>query len=372
MKSLPVRFLLLPLLLVSAVRAAPDDLTAGLESIRKQHQLPALGAIAFRGGKILAQGVVGVRKRGETTPATLADKWHLGSLTKSMTASLAAMLVADGCISWETTVAQALGEKFSGIHPALQGVTLQQLLEHRGGLAHDGPPAIWRDLWKQTGDTAENRHWWMQGLVREKPPHSAGDFDYSNAGYVLAATLLENAAGAPWENLVQTRLFAPLGLRSAGCGPPATPGQIDQPWGHRANGTPVPPGPGADNPPALGPAGTVHLTLQDLATYARWHLREGTGRPALLDAAGFHHLHTTRFPDKQKEGYACGWFVAQRPWASGPAINHSGSNNMNFAIVWLAPRRDFGFAVVTNIGGDPARKGCDHAASWLVGQYAEK
>jgi CubicO group peptidase (beta-lactamase class C family) len=39
---------------------------------------------------------------------TLDDRWHLGSCTKSMTASLAAMLIEDGLLRWDTTVGEIL------------------------------------------------------------------------------------------------------------------------------------------------------------------------------------------------------------------------------------------------------------------------
>ena len=62
-----------------------------LEQIRAKHNLPALAAIMMRDGKIVAIASTGVRKLGSDVPVTDDDEWHIGSCTKSMTATLAAM-----------------------------------------------------------------------------------------------------------------------------------------------------------------------------------------------------------------------------------------------------------------------------------------
>ena len=109
-----------------------------------------------------------------------------------------------------------------------------------------------------TGDVANGlpgmrRDWVLQTL--SEPP-DAGAFDYRNAHYVIAGTLLEEVAGEPWEVLVERDLFGPLGMTRSGLGPPR--GE-HQPWGHaELFGEPSanPPSIWADNPTALGPAGT--------------------------------------------------------------------------------------------------------------------
>ena len=82
----------------------------------------------------------------------------------------------------------------------------------------------------------------------------------------IAGAMLEKLTGTPWETLMTNRLFRPLRMSSAGFGPPGTLGQVDEPWGHiRTFGRNRPDQ--DDNPPAIGPAGTVHCSLDDLARY---------------------------------------------------------------------------------------------------------
>src|SRR4051812_24042844 len=95
-------------ILLFAIRsiAAPDSIDALLEPIRAKSNLPALAAAVVRSNVIIAAGAVGVRKFGAPEKVTLEDKFHIGSCTKSMTATLAAMLVSEGKISWTTTIGE--------------------------------------------------------------------------------------------------------------------------------------------------------------------------------------------------------------------------------------------------------------------------
>jgi len=101
----------------------------------------------------------------------------------------------------------------------------------------------------------------------------------------IAGVMLERVAKQPWEELMRTQIFPAAGMHHAGFGAPATVEQPDQPWGHNGAGsklTPEPPGPTADNPPSIGPAGTVHCTIEDFARYAGWHVHgEREGAPTL-------------------------------------------------------------------------------------------
>src|ERR1035437_8521489 len=76
---------------VSAAPATHADSAQTLEAIRKKHNLPALAVAVVKDGRICDRAAVGVRKLGESTPVTTNDVFHIGSCTKSMTATLAAM-----------------------------------------------------------------------------------------------------------------------------------------------------------------------------------------------------------------------------------------------------------------------------------------
>ena len=374
-----VHGLLLSLLAISmaaAASASSPDLPKLLEEIRAKHRLPALACAVVRSNVVVARAVVGVRKADDPTPATLVDVWHHGSLTKSMTATLAALLVEDGKIDWTDTLAGVFLADAPKMDPAWQSVTLEQLLGHRGGapdqawLTQNG---LWGKFWKAPGTPHDQRRWLREAVTALPPQHGPGTRHvYSNTGYILAGAMLEERAGKPWEDLVTERVFRPLGMKSAGFGAPGSAGTLDQPWGHTLswplrNQQPVAPGPQADNPPGLGPAGTVHCSLPDLTAYLMAHVSGELGRPTPLGlpTAAWRKLHTAL----ALQDYALGWGVARRSWAGGDALNHTGSNTMWFTDAWLAPRRDFAVVVLTNIGGDDAAKATDEVVAKVIAEW---
>ena len=339
----------------------PRDLAALLEPVRAKHGLPALAGAVLREGEVVAIGATGVRARGSPEKATEDDLWHLGSCTKAMTATLCALLVEEGKLAWDAPLAAGLGDLAAKADPGWKGATLEMLLRNRGGASSAVPPPLWKAAWNHPGTPKEARWGLVGGFLALAPRHPPGTaFEYSNMNFVLAGAMAEKAAGKDWETLMRERLFAPLGMKTAGFGAPGSAKSVDQPRGHRADGSAVEPGPGADNPPAIGPAGTVHASLRDWAKFVALHVEGARGTSKLLKKESFARLHEV--PGNAKEGYAMGWGVTRRPWAKGPILTHAGSNTMWYCVTWVAPERDFAVLVCTNAAGEEASKGADEAA----------
>lgn len=358
---------LLPLLLLSSASFAAD-ITNRLESIRKQHDLPGLAIIVFKDGEIRDRAAVGIRKHGDPTPLTIEDQFHIGSCTKSMTATLAGMLVEEGKLKWTTTIAGIFPELKGKMDSQFEPVTLEQLLTHRGGFPTRAPEKAWAQAFKQKGTPTQQRLEFIEAVLRESPEAPPGSkYIYSNQGYAIAGAMLEKITGQPWETLITDRLFKPLKMSSVGFGPPGKSDKVTQPWGHAKmeNGTITPIF--SDNPPAIGPAGTIHCTLDDLLRYTVMHLH-GEKEGGLLKPETFRKLHTP--PDDQE--YALGWLAVDRSWAGRKAYTHSGSNTMWFLTIWFAPDKDFAAIAATNIGGDEAFKACDEAISDMIRKWLKK
>jgi CubicO group peptidase (beta-lactamase class C family) len=309
-----------------------------------------------------------VRRRGGDSPVGPEDRFHLGSCTKSMTATVLARTIERGELAWSTTLAEAFPDLAPGMHEAWRGVTLEQLVSHTAGapenllayaglgleltLSHEPLPAVRRAL--------------VAGVTARAPVHAPGStWLYSNLGYVIAASVLEEQSGEAWEERMRGELFEPLGMRSAGFGPPGAQDALDHPLGHDAEGEPRP---GQDNPAFIGPAGTVHATLGDWASYVRLHLAGARGAEGLLLAPeSFAALHRAR--PGTDGAYAAGWMVLRRPWSAGPVLAHNGSNTLWFAWVWIAPEEGFAVLVACNQGGDAGAKASDAAAALLIGEH---
>src|ERR1700722_8806786 len=257
--------------------AAVRDLSPLLAESVKKHKLPGMAAAIVDGGKITALGAAGVRCQGRPEKITADDLFHIGSDTKSMTATLIAGLIEEGKLRWSSTPVEVLSQHgVKKIDPAWQHVTLEALLSHRAGVrSNPGLATILATMFLKLSPREQRLR--VCRAVLEKPPdHEPGkEFLYSNTGYIIAGAMAEAAADDSWENLMTRRVFQPLGMNHAGFGAPgqplptsakaAKPAPITAPWGHQANGSPVEPGPEADNPPCLGPAGRVHLPLADWA-----------------------------------------------------------------------------------------------------------
>src|SRR5512137_2536996 len=117
---------------------APVNVDAILQSILgRGGERFGMAAAVLRGGRIIAQGVAGVRKRGTAERVTLDDRFLLNSCTKPMTATLVAMLVEEGKLNWTTTLGEVFADTVKPMHPAWEKVTLPQVLAHRAGLRLD-------------------------------------------------------------------------------------------------------------------------------------------------------------------------------------------------------------------------------------------
>jgi hypothetical protein len=136
-------------------------------------------------------------------------------------------------------------------------------------------------------------------------------------------------------------------------------------WGHQAaNGEPVNPRTmGAENPSVYAAAGTVHLSIEDYAKYARWQLA-GKPTPVLRSQKAFDHLHRPQVDyDKSGAKYACGWICMDTEF--GPALNHARSNTNSWAVIWILPDSDFAAIVCTNSGQPQAYAACEEIISFL-------
>ncbi|MSR47562.1 MAG: class A beta-lactamase-related serine hydrolase, partial [Planctomycetes bacterium] len=194
---------------------------------------------------------------------------------------------------------------------------------------------------------------------------------YSNAGIMIAGHIAEHAAGKPWEELMQSLLFDPLQMTTAGFGSPGFPDELAALRGHQRQDrklVAIEPGAGSDNPSFLGPAGTVHASLADWAKYLQLHLRGATADQKVgaitLRKETFARLHTA-YPMAAGDsfGYGYGWLITKRDWAAGDGkvLTHNGSNGLWLATCWLDPVGGFGVIACCNAGDAGAAAANDAA-----------
>lgn len=327
--------------------------------------VPGLGAIVMHGGDVAALGVVGARRAGDPAAITSSDLFHLGGDVQTMTATLAAMLVDEGKLTWSSR----LGDVLAGVtmHPSFAAATLEGLLAQRAG-APDSLPAGVVAAARVPGDPAARRAAAVASLVASAPSVPAGTFLESDASFLLAAAMVERAAAQPWEALIAARIFTPLGMTTCRAVAADPGGSPSVPWGHTVDAvgavTPVAPG-GVDEPPvALAPALGVRCSLVDWARFASLHLAGARGEPKpLLTLPSFAKLQTP-----VDFSHALGWYAVSRPWAGSPlALNFISRDRASYALAWVLPGKNAVILVAVNQGGPAAIKVADDATAHLVG-----
>lgn len=312
------------------------DLGELLEQVRRDSGAPGVVGAIVRGGQIVDSAATGVRRIDRPDEVRIGDLFHIGSLTKPFTGTMIAKLIENGALRWDLTIGEVLADV--AMKPEYRSVTLEQLLGHRGGI-----PSL-----PTTGEFAEgfpNRPGQLPAqaraaLVRQVLTEAStlrGEYSYSNAGYVVAAVMVERATGRSWEEQMQTLVFAPIGLRSTGFGWPATAERPNQPRGHYGS------------PPELtvqeigeymmgdmktiGPAGNLHCSIEDLARFAAYQLSVLAGNESTLRAE-----------------------TVPRFWKSGAAehgermFSFFGSGGTFMAMIALYPDSDLGIVAATNYG----------------------
>lgn len=323
-----------------------------------------MAAAVVKDGRVIGSAAVGVRKNKDATPVTLNDPFPIANCTKAFTATLIGRLVDQGKLKWETTIAETLGREIPGVHPDFAGVTVDQLLHHRGGLVARGPSEVWTEAQRAKGTPQEQRAVYVEAIITKTPAKSPGQYLYSNAGYATLGMMAEVVMGIPFEQLMKEQVFEPLGLTTAGFGLASDSKLVTAPWPH-TNGSAI----YTENPACIAPGSRMFISIGDWATFANFQLGHQP-TPPLLKPETLAHLHALQGETADHEmGYACGWFRPLRDWTSGRSLHHIGTNSLCFSEIWLVPPRDFGVMVVTNEGNQETTEVVEHTVSALVERF---
>ncbi|MCX5208775.1 beta-lactamase family protein [Kitasatospora sp. NBC_00240] len=273
-----------------------------LTELALRHGVPGAQLAIWRDGLLLT-AETGEEEAGSGRPVTDATAFPLGSLTKPFTATLAALLVADGDADLDEPLSEQLGELRAGPQ-----FTLRQVLSHTAGLAANTaelPPGTTRARWLA-------RH------AAELAVHEPGAaFSYSNPGYLIAGRLVEEITGLDWTEAAHSMLLRPLGHDAAA---PTASGHLVRP---DAAPRPIQE---QSVPPLEDPAAGLRASARDLAVFGAAHLGLGPGA-ALLDAATARSMRedVTAGLAVDAYGLAGGWGAG---WSwYGPWFGHDGTGD---------------------------------------------
>jgi D-alanyl-D-alanine carboxypeptidase len=325
-----------------------------LAAAREKDHLPAVAGLIQIDGTIVAEAALGDRALGHPEPVTVDDRWHIGSDTKAFTATMIARLVEQGAMKFEDTLAASFPAFADKMDPAYRGITVTQLLSHTAGLppmTDDKELPEFIAVLKSADGVKAQRAALARKYLTMPPVSKPGEYKYSNLGFIIAGAIAEARTGKTWEELIREQIFTPLGITNAGFGAPGPMGK--EPCGHdevKGKLVPLDPAtPEADNPPALGPAGTINITLKDWARFAQDQLDGVHCHGKLLKPETYRKLHTPLTTN-----YALGWGVKLGADGVPELLTHDGSNGYWVADVRIMPKHNMIFLVVTNAGNAAA------------------
>jgi CubicO group peptidase (beta-lactamase class C family)/pimeloyl-ACP methyl ester carboxylesterase len=331
--------------------------------------VPGLSASVVIGGQTLT-GAAGVRVAGTQANVQTNDRFAIGSTTKAMTATLAGILIERGLLRWDSTIAQLFPELLTTMKPEYQNVTIEQLLQHRGGVIADEDSSL--ELAQKVSDykgpDGQARLALLPDILKVSLPGRVGEFRYSNAGYAVAGAMMERVTRIRYEQLMQRYIFSPLGMSSAVFSPPpSNPSNPQQPIGHLPDGIPAP----GDRPPfaylaaVLRPAGSdLRMNATDWSKFVRVHLGLSVNGIRLLKPETIARLQSPIAIEGTNGlvGYAMGWELSDASRVGlnpnlGRILTHQGSDGVWLSEVTAFP--DLGFSIQILANGTTDKNGRD-------------
>ena len=304
------------------------DLASLLGEHMSTHAMPGAAIGVLRDTAVtVAYGGVADATTGE--PVAAATRFAVGSLAKSMVATVIARLAEAGRWSLDNPVATHVPE-LGGVGWAARA-TLRDLLANRSQL----PLRAAVEFESFQGDAVLSRS--AATVARGAPSPTATFWSYTNAGWCLLGRAIETLTGRSWEQAMGAELLAPLAMDQTTftSRPVAEPRAV----GHRRTPDgPVPVQPWT--PRSHGPAGSTLLsTLDDLLRFARYHLED----PSLA-------VLRTSQAEVRIYGWLDAWCLgwARFDWDGGHVWGWDGLISGSRAILRIMPEHRGAVVLLTN------------------------
>ncbi len=322
---------------------------------------PGLGLAIVRDGQPLLAKGYGVRRLGSPALVDEATLFSIASNSKAYAAASLALLVEEGRVGWDEPVVKYLPEFAMHDPYVTANMTVRDLLVHRSGLAlGQGDLMIWPN-------TTHSRAELIHGLRYLKPARGfRSGYAYDNVLYVVAGELVSRVAGMPWEDLVERRIFAPLGMKDSVASFGRLKGRDNVASAHaRVLGAVRGAGPmtpiRSDDFDNAAPAGGLQMSARDAVRWLQVQLGLGAipgggrlwseataremwkGQTITSDGPGA----TADNPVRPMFGlYALGWQVED--YRGRKLVWHSGAVNGQTSFTAMLPGQQFGVCVWTN------------------------
>jgi len=331
------------------VELALEQLDDTVHTIMERSGVPGVAVAVVQGGQTVFARGYGVRKRGADDPVTPQTVFQIASVSKPLAATVAAIAVTEGLITWDDRVTSYLPDFRLGEEWVSANLTIGDLYAHRSGL----PLGAGDDL----EDLGFGRADVMARLRYQPLDTFRTSYNYANFGITSAAQAVATATGKSWEDLSAQSLYAPLGMDHTSSRYADFQAEPDRASLHAlVDGTLQPLY--ERNGDAQSPAGGVSSNVIDLAEWLKVLLADGVHDerqlidPAALQAALSPQSFSSpgHVPSARPGFYGYGFNVGVG--ADGrTTFGHSGAFTLGAATrIQFVPSADLGIIVLTNAG----------------------
>lgn len=331
----------------------PNGFEEYAEKARLDWKVPGMSIAVIKDDKIVFAKGFGVKKVGEAAVVDERTVFAIGSSSKAFTAAAIAMLVDEGKLKWDDPVTKYLPE-FETYDPYVtREMTIRDLLTHRSGLERGDY------LWYGTENSREE-------ILRRarfiKPTWSLrSTFGYQNLMYLAAGQVVEKVTGKTWDEFVEQRIFAPLGMTASNTSVGAFKNGDNIANPHAEIDDKVVPiaWRKIDN---IAPAGSINSNVVDVAQWVRLQLGQGTyeGKKVFSPAVAKEmHMsqtvmrlegpYTIFYPEAHFLNYGLGWFM--HDYKGRKVVEHGGAIDGMRAAVAMMPEEKLGVVILTNMNG---------------------
>lgn len=341
---------------------AVQELPRFVAEIMKRSQVPGMAvAVVIDGKTVLTQGY-GTREVGKQAPVDAHTVFQIASISKSLSATVAAIEVSQGKAAWDDPVSRYLPDFKLGNAYVSEHATIGDYFAHRSGL----PGTAGDDL----EDLGFSRNEVLARLRLLPLDAFRTSYHYANFSTTIGAEAVAKAAGRPWEALADEQLFKPLGMKSTSYRYRDFEAHTNRAVLHAyQNGRFVPAG--QRDADQQAPAGGVSSTVVDLAEWLKLLLADGQyqgkamSSPAALLPALSPQAFSARAHDlDSRSGFYGYGFNVNTELGGRPSMGHSGAFLMGTGTTFrIVPSAGIGIVVLTN--GAPVGAAESVAASFI-------
>jgi len=160
-------------------------------------------------GKVLYEKSFGLANEKTKKELNVETTFELASVSKQFTAMGIVLIQKEGKLSYNDPISKYIPELKN-----YEGVTIQNLLTHTGGL-----PDYMDLMMAEKGDktnsiTNKDVINFFQKFQPKKEFEPGEKFEYSNTGYIMLATIIERVSGKSFEDYLKEKIFIPLGMKN--------------------------------------------------------------------------------------------------------------------------------------------------------------